>query len=112
MPAVLITKPRVISHFVHFEIAPAGFGTGEPGVTPMCLYWAVQQAASHSLKHHKQALYWSFGLACTPEAVNPMDAMTMVFLVVVDHISIRLEVADWLLGGEINQLSFHNHYHN
>ena len=37
MPGVLITKPGVISYLMHFEIAMAGFGTGEPAVIEMYL---------------------------------------------------------------------------
>jgi hypothetical protein len=37
MPAVSITKPRAIGYLLHFEIAMAGFGTGESGVIELYL---------------------------------------------------------------------------
>jgi len=37
MPGLSLTKPRAIGYLLHFEIATAGFGTGESGVVELYL---------------------------------------------------------------------------
>lgn len=110
MPEVLITKPRAISYLAHFEIATAGFVTGEPGVIELYLCWAYQQATSYNFKHGQQELNW--GLAYNHYSINP-DTQSQT--IVGGHIRLleaMYQKTDQQQEVEMKQLWFHNRYYN